>query len=200
VSKKIDEIIDKIRELEGELKSEIEAREKELSYTIEKHRVRFEKEVLQRHKKEVENVFKYIFTAPILNLVTAPVIYSLIIPGMLLDIFVTLYQAICFPIYKIEKVRRREFIVIDRQYLRYLNSVEKLNCTYCGYMNGLFAYISEVAARTEQYWCPIKHAQKTRGFHTRYRHFFDYGDAGTYRSELKRVRKLLDNQDKKTPN
>lgn len=200
MSKKIDEIIDKIRALEGELKNEIDKREQELSYTIERHKVHFEREVLERHKKEVENVFKYMITAPKLNLLTAPVIYSLLFPAMLLDLFVSIYQAVCFPVYKIDRVKRSDYIVVDRHYLCYLNAVEKLNCIYCGYMNGLFAYISEVAARTEQYWCPIKHATKTKGFHAHYRHFFDYGDATVYKNELKRVRRLLKNQDKKPLN
>jgi hypothetical protein len=66
------------------------------------------------------------------HLLTAPVIYTLIIPGLLLDLFVTLYQWICFPVYKITKVKRGDHIVIDRQYLRYLNLIEKINCVYCG--------------------------------------------------------------------
>lgn len=200
MSKKIDAIIGRIRELEHELKEEIEVREKELSYTIEKHKVYFEEEILAKHKQEAQNVFRYVFTAPILNLASAPVIYFLALPAFVLDLCVSIYQTICFPVYKIEKVKRREYIVIDRHYLRYLNSVEKLNCIYCGYMNGVIAYITEVAARTEQYWCPIKHASKVAAMHSRYKNFVDYGDAQSYRHELKRIRELLKNEDKKPLN
>ena len=67
--------------------------------------------------------------------------------------------------------------MIDRQHLAYLNSIEKLNCVYCGYANGVFAYTREIAGRPEQYWCPIRHAKRVRAPHARYRHFVDYGDA-----------------------
>jgi len=57
-------------------------------------------------------------------------------------------------------------------------------CVYCGYANGLIAYVREIAARTEQYWCPIKHARPIPAPHARYRVFFEYGDARAYRQEL----------------
>lgn len=49
--------------------------------------------------------------------------------------------------------------------LSYLNAIEKLNCVYCGYGNGVIAYGREIIARTEQFWCPIKHASKAAGEH-----------------------------------
>jgi hypothetical protein len=33
------------------------------------------------------------------------------------------------------------------------------------YANGVFAYVREVGSRTEQYWCPIKHARRVLGVH-----------------------------------
>jgi hypothetical protein len=80
---------------------------------------------------------------------------------------------------------------MDRRRLAYLNGIERVNCTYCSYANGLFAYVSEVAARTEQYWCPIRHARAIRAPHRRYHAFFEYGDAEGYRKGLKRVRRRL---------
>ena len=47
--------------------------------------------------------FDYILGAHPLVVLTAPVIYSLIFPLLLLDMFVTVYQAICFPGYGIAK-------------------------------------------------------------------------------------------------
>lgn len=110
-------------------------------------------------------------------ILTAPVIYSLIIPAFIMDAFVQLYQAVCFPVYGIQKVRREDYIKHDRHRLRYLNSVKKVNCAYCAYFNGVIAFVREVAGRTEQYWCPIKHATKPRDRHARYEQFIDYGDA-----------------------
>ena len=89
--------------------------------------------------------------------VTAPAIYGLIIPVVVVDVFVTLYQAICFPVYKIPKVQRSKYLALDRGKLSYLTLAQKINCLYCDYANGVFAYATEIAGRTEWYWCPIKH-------------------------------------------
>ncbi len=121
-------------------------------------------------------------------MLTAPVIYSLLIPIMLLDIFVIVYQLICFPVYKIPKVRRRNYLVFDRHHLAYLNFIEKLNCAYCSYANGVIAFAREVAARTEVYWCPIKHARRILGPHPHYQGFADFGDAEGFRKQLRSMK------------
>jgi hypothetical protein len=46
------------------------------------------------------------------------------------------------------------------------------NCRYCSYANGLIAYVAEIAGRTEQHWCPIKHSQGIPIHHSRYDQFF----------------------------
>ena len=79
--------------------------------------------------------------------------------------------------------------MFDRADLPYLNLIEKFNCLYCSYGNGVAAYTREVAARTEQYWCPIKHARHIRAAHDRYPRFFDHGDAEAYRQGLNRLRR-----------
>jgi hypothetical protein len=66
--------------------------------------------------------------------------------------------------------------------------LEKFNCMYCGYANGVASYFREVAARTEQYWCPIKHARRIVAAHDRYPGFFEYGDSENYRLGLERLR------------
>jgi hypothetical protein len=68
---------------------------------------------------------------------------------------------------------------------RSLNALEKLNCVYCSYANGLIAYVREIAGRTEQYWCPIKHARRVIGAHPHYAQFQDYGDAAAFRKAAK---------------
>jgi len=80
---------------------------------------------------------------------------------------------------------------LDRQKLSYLNAIEKVGCTFCSYGNGLIAYVREVSARTEEYWCPIKHARAIPTPHARYHEFFDYGDGERYRSELMTLRRTL---------
>jgi hypothetical protein len=106
------------------------------------------------------------------------------LPIVFLDLSVLLYQAICFPVYGIPKVRRRDYLVFDRHHLAYLNALEKLNCAYCSYANNAIAFVREVAARTEVYWCPIKHARRVLGPHPHYQGFADFGDAEAFRAKL----------------
>jgi hypothetical protein len=129
-------------------------------------------------------VWRYLVDAHLLTVLTAPVIYAMIVPIVLLDVSMMLYQAICFPVYGIPKVRRRDYLVFDRQHLAYLNAIEKLNCAYCSYANNMIAFVREVAARTEIYWCPIKHARRVLGPHPHYQGFADFGDAKAFRARL----------------
>jgi hypothetical protein len=48
-----------------------------------------------------------------------------------------------------------------------------------------------VAARTEQCWCPIKHARAIPVPHSRYHLFVDYGDAKRYHRDLRPLREAL---------
>ncbi len=89
----------------------------------------------------------------------------------------------------VPQVRRRDYIVMDRRLLKYLNPLERLNCGYCEYTNGVLAYVQEIAGRTEQYWCPIKHAIGLKTRHSRYSHFLDFGDAEQYRQRIEQVRR-----------
>ena len=188
-------LIDRIKSLEAELDVELAKRAAELRIGLEHGRVRFEQELLRRHRELQVRLSSYLLNARPLVVVTAPIIYSLIIPFVLLDLFVTVYQAICFPAYGIAKVRRADYIVFDRAHLGYLNAIEKLNCAYCSYANGLIAYVREIASRTEEHWCPIKHATRVMGTHGRYAGFEDYGDAEGYRNRLRRHRASLKNEE-----
>ncbi|MEQ8861678.1 MAG: hypothetical protein RIC56_23805 [Pseudomonadales bacterium] len=108
-------------------------------------------------------------------------------PFTLIDLWVTVYQQVCFRIYGIARVRRRDYLLFDRRLLGYLNAVEKANCVYCSYANGVVAYVREVAARTEQFWCPIKNARRPRDTHPREAAFFAYGDAEAYQQDLPKI-------------
>lgn len=71
------------------------------------------------------------------------------IPSVLLDVFVTIYQWICLPFYRINKVQRGDYIMFERKHLYFLNGNEELSCLYCSYGNGLLTYACEIAGRTE---------------------------------------------------
>lgn len=122
---------------------------------------------------------------------SSPIIYSLIIPFAILDVWVSLYQALCFPIYGIERVRRGSYFKLDRGKLPYLNGIEKLNCQFCAYANGVIGFAREVAARTEQYWCPIKHAEAPVDPHARYEAFSAYGAETEHRLHQDGLRTAL---------
>lgn len=153
------------------------------------------KETGRRHPvlkdQSLPSILKYKF----LQIVTAPFIYLCFIPTLAMDILVTLYQRVCFPLYGIPLVTRRDYVVIDRHKLKYLNLSKKINCVYCGYFTGVIAYAQEVAGRSEQYWCPIKHAAKLKNPHNHYKNFFDYGNAKSYQEGFINIRKFNDQPD-----
>ena len=173
----------RLKELEDEI-------DKELKKGLEEKKER----LLCDFSAERVSLLKYIAGAKIEHILTAPVIYSMIIPAVIMDIFVSVYQAVCFPAYGIEKVKRDDYIIIDRHKLPYLNLLQKLNCVYCGYFNGLIGYVREIASRTEQYWCPIRHSRPPKGVHERYLNFIEYGEGKDIKEAIEKLRKKISNR------
>jgi len=188
---KISDLLVRIQQIELEIELEMKRKRAELQADFEETRVRFEREVLAQQRRFKTGVVAYLLTANLLSVLTAPVIYALFFPMLLLDVSVTIYQHICFRAYGIPRVKRSDYFVYDRAHLAYLNLIEKINCAYCSYGNGLMAYGREVVARTEQYWCPIKHARKIMAAHPYYTGFVDFGDAQSYKDELENLRTEL---------
>lgn len=193
----VDRIMERLRVAEDDLAREAVQQQRQWQYRILRGRVWFDEEVRRAHRAFRQSIPAFIWESSVASLLTTPVIYSLLLPFVLLDLWVTLYQWVSFPIYGIARVPRRPYFFIDRQKLAYLNGIEKMNCVYCGYANGVVAYVREIAARTEQYWCPIKHARAIPAPHTHYHLFFDYGDAKAYRHELPRLRRALRSSQKR---
>jgi len=179
-----DRVERRLAALRRELVREMRAERRRWRYRVKRGRVEFEGDARRLQARFRQSLPAYLIGANPWSLVTAPIIYALLVPFLVLDLFVTAYQWVCFPIYRIERVHRRAYFRLDRHKLQYLNAIEKAHCTYCTYANGLLAYVQEVAARTEQYWCPIKHARPIPAPHGHYHRFFDYGDAASYRHEL----------------
>ena len=184
----LDLLTAKLRSVEAEIETELAKRREQLRFRIENKRVVFEEKALQLQRAIKTRSSRYFIGANPLIVLTAPVIYSLIVPIVLVDLWVMAYQAICFPAYKIPKVRRRDYLVFDRHHLAYLNTIEKINCAYCSYCNGAIAFVREVASRTEIYWCPIKHARRILGPHPHYKGFADFGDAEGFRARLDQMK------------
>ncbi|MFA6215473.1 MAG: hypothetical protein WC768_02820 [Patescibacteria group bacterium] len=119
--------------------------------------------------------------------VSIPFIWLPFLVLIVLDLCAEIYHQVCFPIYNIPKVKRSEYILIfDRNKLQYLNWFEKINCMYCGYVNGLLAYQKEIAGRTEKYWCGVRHENKP-GFkpqpHQIDQNFAQFGDGDDFKKK-----------------
>lgn len=190
-SARVRELLAQIGTLDDELREALHAQQARIHFAVDGRRVSFERDVRAAHRRLRVGVLRFLRESPPRHVVTAPVIYAMIVPLALLDAAVTVYQAACFPLYRIPKVRRERYIVFDRHHLAYLNAIEKANCMYCSYANGLLAYAWEIVARTEQFWCPIKHARRVLGSHARYAQFLDYGDADGWATGLAAQRRRL---------
>jgi hypothetical protein len=192
MSERLRELLAQMAALEDELRTTLQEHEQQVAYKIHGKRVEFEASVQAAHRRLQTSFIYWVFKDRPFNLMTGPVIYSMIVPLLLLDLCVTLYQWICFPIYRIARVRRGYYFVYDRRQLGYLNVIERFHCVYCSYANGLLAYATEIVARTEQYFCPIKHARKVLGLHARHEHFLAFGDAVDYPARLEAFRRAME--------
>ena len=198
MNNKIQQILDQIAALEKELHTTIEQHQGKLRYRIEDRRIVFEQAIKDAQRRVKMGLFHWFITIRPLNYLTAPIIYGAAIPLVLFDLSVSFYQMTCFPIYRIAKVKRSDYIVYDHHLLAYLNLFEKAHCLYCSYAVGLLAYASEIIARTEQYFCPIKHAQKVAAAHPRYKHFLRYGDEENFHGKLEAFREELAREAKRS--
>ncbi|WP_310494789.1 hypothetical protein [Dechloromonas sp.] len=190
MNKNIDELLAKIRALQDELEEEYRQTRDEWA----QKKVELAEEFLRQQRRYKTGLFRFLLRTRFLVALTAPLIYLGWIPFLLMDLFVTIYQAICFPVYRIPRVKRSEYMVFGREDLPYLNIIEKFNCFYCSYGNGVASYTREVAARTEQYWCPIKHARRVKAAHDLYPNFCDFGDAEAYQQGLNRLRRQYEDE------
>lgn len=188
---RLHELAEQLVALQGELDRELEKRRREFGWNVHERLVRFEHGITAEQKRFKVSAARFLAGSSWPTILSAPIIYSLIVPFILLDLWVSIYQAVCFRIYRIPCVKRSDYIALDRSKLSYLNWIEALNCEYCSYCNGVIGYVREIASRTEQYWCPIKHALKITNPHDRYWQFADYGDANGYRMRLKEFREAL---------
>lgn len=199
MNNRVRQIVEQIAALEEVLKTAVEEHEQRLRYQIEGKRVVFEQVVRDAHRRVRLGIFRWFLTVRPQNYFTMPIIYGAAIPLALFDLCISLYQAVCFPVYRIARVQRADYIVYDHQHLAYLNIIEKAHCLYCSYAVGLLAYAGEIIARTEQYFCPIKHARKVRAAHARYDRFLEYGEADDFHGKLESFRAELAREKENAP-
>lgn len=124
---------------------------------------------------------------PFRHTLSAPIIYAMIVPFVILDIFAEIYHRICFPLYGLPLIKRSSYFKFDRYKLPYLTTLQKFNCLYCSYGNGLMHYVGTIAAETERYWCGIQHDSCTQFIPPKHhKDFLKYGD----KEGLKEIKKL----------
>ena len=116
------------------------------------------------------------------HLLNFPFLWIAIVPLAIADLFGEIYHQTGFRLCKIPLVKRSQYIKIDRHKLKYLRLSTKIGCMYCGYANGFMQYYSEILARSERYWCAIKH-QKSKDFiePEHHKNFAEYGDEKAYK-------------------
>ena len=191
INRNLRHLLEEIQKLEGKVAANLRSKEKKFLYSILKGKVHFDPKTKKEHSAKRLGSWHFLLDTPLMHLLAAPVVYSFALPALILDGAAFFYQAIVFPVFNIQKVARSEYISFDRGKLLYLNRIERFNCNYCAYVNGLIAYVREMASRSEQYFCPIRHAIRTLGLNQRHNYFLPYGDAANYRADLAKLQRRL---------
>jgi hypothetical protein len=108
-----------------------------------------------------------------------------IVPIIITDIWAEIYHRICFPLYGIPYLKRKDYIrIIDRAKLQYLNPIQKIYCMYCGYANGAIRYWARMGSETEHYWCGIQHKKDNNFPVPEYqKDFSKYGDEEDFKNK-----------------
>lgn len=146
----------------------LEELKKHITETLDKQieRLMREKGIVKRIKfPKVKFNWRYFLSIPF--------IYGMIVPSVFLHLCVQIYQQVAFRLYGIPRVNSKEYFVYDRQLLSMLSPLEKFNCVYCSYVNNLFRFCTEIGARTERYWCPIKYYRRVENTHSQYDKFIE---------------------------
>ncbi len=188
---RIRQILTQITSLEDELRNVVHEQESRMRYQITDKRIEFERSIEAAHQQLKVGLVQWFLHVRPINYLTAPIIYGMAAPLVFVDVCIGIFQTTCFPIYGILKPKRADYIVMDHRHLAYLNLFEKAHCMYCAYASGVLAMAVEVTSRTEQYFCPIKHARKILGSTQRYAHYLGYGDAEDFHIKLEQFRDEL---------
>ena len=100
---------------------------------------------------------------------------------VLLHICLEIYHQVAFRLYGIDLVDGSRYVKFDRYKLSKLTFLQKVNCTYCAYANGLLAYAVKIGSETEKYWCGIKHDIKKDSKYIEPRYHKDFAEYKKYK-------------------
>jgi hypothetical protein len=108
---RIDGLVAHIAQLEREVEHELNRAREQWRYRVDAGRIRFDRDVHLAHKRLKQSIPRFIRESSPLNIVTAPIIYSMVVPIALIDVSFSIYQILCFPLYGISHVRRSVYVV-----------------------------------------------------------------------------------------
>ena len=133
----ISRILQEIENKRKELAEEYERIKKKYNFEYIKWKITFSKEQKLENKKKKRSFWQTTKSTTFREYLSIPFIYSMMIPAVILDLFLFMYQQTAMRLYRIPLVKRSDYITLERKHLDYLNWVEKLNCIYCSYGNSL---------------------------------------------------------------
>ena len=107
MNSRVAKLLEEIRAREEELAEAVKTHEVAFLYRLDGTKVKFEKGVRASHRRLKVGLIRWLWDSELRNVASAPIIYLMVIPFLLLDLSITIYQLSCFPLYRIAKVRRR---------------------------------------------------------------------------------------------
>jgi hypothetical protein len=143
----IKDILAKIESLNNDLREEYDRLSEKYGFYLNQKKVIFLDMFRKKNKEKKIPLYRYLIPRNMRHvryILSIPFIYGIGIAVLCFDICITIYQWCAFYLYRIPYVKRSEFIIYDRRFLDYLNILEKINCLYCSYVNGVFAYAVEI--------------------------------------------------------
>ena len=77
----------------------------------------FEQSVIAEHRQIKIGLFRFLRRSTIGSVLMSPFVYFLFFPLVLLDFSVWLFQIVCFSVWGVKRVRRSDYIHLDRRHL-----------------------------------------------------------------------------------
>jgi len=187
----ISRLLDEMGGIQEHLERHFDSARETFRYSVENGRVLISREVQELQRRYRVSSLRYLLHANLSSLLTAPIIYSMLLPVLIVALGFSLFQYTCLRVYGVPVVVRHRYMGNGRHKLAYLNVIEKVNCSYCGYANGVMAYAREIISRTGQHWCLIRNVRHVPDAHKRYPQFFPCCDAASWLEKLQNKRREL---------
>ena len=105
---KLTVLLDRIKLLEMEMLVEVEKKQQQFSYVIHDRKVHFKDGVKARHKLLATKLMRFLYESKPLSILSTPMILFCALPVLFLDFVAVVFQLICFPVYGIPKVPRKD--------------------------------------------------------------------------------------------